>query len=457
MIAFIPLLVIALVVLFVTTAAGARGHKIAAALGGLALLGMLAAGATYRAEYNARRAAAQAEIRVAYDTAVAAARKQGRQADVSVQPLDDGRAFERYPDGSQFLVGADGTRVLVQGRTRARTDPGTGIGVAKYSIRNLLLALFLPLVSIAGAAVLLRRRRDVRDEGERRAGLGLIGLGVAAFLVAGFLATGSTRTTIPGPAPLVSGDSTGTASQDVPLDALWDKLTAPRIALDGEPVSEAPLDNAGDDPASGSPAVEEESAGDDIAVAPGDKPKSGESPERPKWLDAPPTLGDGLRREIVSTAPFATLKECHDELLVLISGKVRQRIAVLTHGVGARGGVVPQLTRMSLRIDQLLDQIVVDQYIEPVDASFGDMLKAHVLLEFGPEVDERLIAAWQAYVRRDRLGAVAATAGACVGVVALAFGLLKLDTWTRGYYTKRLFLGVPAAIIGALALLGLLS
>ena len=49
---------------------------------------------------------------------------------------------------------------------------------------------------------------------------------------------------------------------------------------------------------------------------------------------------------------------------------------------------------------------------------------------------------------------VGAGAGSVLGLIGLVFGLLKVDTWTKGYYTKRLFLGVPAAIIGLLALLG---
>jgi hypothetical protein len=49
---------------------------------------------------------------------------------------------------------------------------------------------------------------------------------------------------------------------------------------------------------------------------------------------------------------------------------------------------------------------------------------------------------------------VGAGAGSILGLLGLIYGLLKVDTWTRGYYTKRLFLGVPAAIIGLLALLG---
>jgi hypothetical protein len=37
--------------------------------------------------------------------------------------------------------------------------------------------------------------------------------------------------------------------------------------------------------------------------------------------------------------------------------------------------------------------------------------------------------------------------------LTLVWGLLKIDTATKGYYTKRLFLGVPAAIIGGFLLL----
>jgi hypothetical protein len=44
-----------------------------------------------------------------------------------------------------------------------------------------------------------------------------------------------------------------------------------------------------------------------------------------------------------------------------------------------------------------------------------------------------------------------------VGGLALAYGLLKVDTWTRGYYSKRLFVGVPAAIIGVVWLLWFLG
>jgi len=55
------------------------------------------------------------------------------------------------------------------------------------------------------------------------------------------------------------------------------------------------------------------------------------------------------------------------------------------------------------------------------------------------------------------MAAVSIYSGGVLGLLGLVFGLLKVDTWTRGYYSKPLFLGVPAAIIGLGTLLALLS
>ena len=43
-----------------------------------------------------------------------------------------------------------------------------------------------------------------------------------------------------------------------------------------------------------------------------------------------------------------------------------------------------------------------------------------------------------------------------LGLVGLVFALLKVDTATKGYYTKRLFIGVPLAILGFFGLYAML-
>ena len=93
-------------------------------------------------------------------------------------------------------------------------------------------------------------------------------------------------------------------------------------------------------------------------------------------------------------------------------------------------------------------EIVKDQYFETVERSFGQMKKLYTLIEFNPKIDRQLRQYWDAFQRKERFAVVGAGAGGVLGLLGLCYGLLKVDTWTKGYYTKRLFLGVPAAIIG---------
>ena len=62
------------------------------------------------------------------------------------------------------------------------------------------------------------------------------------------------------------------------------------------------------------------------------------------------------------------------------------------------------------------------------------------------------MARWGDFERESRLTAIGLLSGSVLGMIGLVFGLLKVDTATKGYYSKRLFLGVPAAIIGLFAL-----
>jgi hypothetical protein len=98
-----------------------------------------------------------------------------------------------------------------------------------------------------------------------------------------------------------------------------------------------------------------------------------------------------------------------------------------------------------------------EPYIETVESSVGDMLRAHMLLEFQERQDEVLLDHWRAYARRSNVIGIAVLGGCVVLGLALIYGLLKIDTWTRGYYTKRLFLGVPAAIIALFVFLAFLA
>lgn len=207
---------------------------------------------------------------------------------------------------------------------------------------------------------------------------------------------------------------------------------------------------------------------------------------RPAWVDGPPKRVGNTRREVIVAGEYATREECNRAadiyLLLATYNHLQQltgesdRLAGGWHPdlkfdgpvVMADGEILieygqvnnyrlRQLSRYGIGIDFVRREIAKDEYLETVDRSFGPMLTLSTLVEFTPSVDAELMRRWNEYRRDERLFAVGAGAGSVLGMIGLALGLLKVDTWTKGYYSKRLFLGVPATIIGVLALLSLLG
>jgi hypothetical protein len=114
------------------------------------------------------------------------------------------------------------------------------------------------------------------------------------------------------------------------------------------------------------------------------------------------------------------------------------------------------LNAMGITIDYIRREIAKDEYLETVERSFGPMKKLYTLVEFTPAVDRDLRARWDDLRRRERFAVVGIGAASMLGLLGMAWGLLRVDTLTRGYYTKRLFVGVPAAIIMLVALLAMM-
>ena len=197
-----------------------------------------------------------------------------------------------------------------------------------------------------------------------------------------------------------------------------------------------------------------------IAVAP-PKPKVEQSPP-PKWIASPPQRIDDVRREVFVTHEWATEKECEYARDIGLMLKVYDRIQWLNGGTYQEEFVdsvrlleaagndqrIHDLHSAGITVPFIHQEMVKDQYFETVERSFGPMKKLYTLIEFNPNVDRQLRQHWDAFQRQERFAVVGAGAGGVLGLLGLCYGLLKVDTWTKGYYTKRLFLGVPAAIIG---------
>jgi hypothetical protein len=183
--------------------------------------------------------------------------------------------------------------------------------------------------------------------------------------------------------------------------------------------------------------------------------KSYTTGERPDWVDQPPTLVGKTRRLVVSTDPYVSIEECYAALQDKLRNVVQTRVHELAQAANVGNHTTtPRLDLMGVSIEYILAELCTQpDYIETVQASFGEMKRAHALLEFSEAQDRFLLDRWRDYARVERIEMVGGASAFVVGILGLAFGLLKVDTWTRGYYSKRLFLGVPAAIIAILAMI----
>jgi len=198
---------------------------------------------------------------------------------------------------------------------------------------------------------------------------------------------------------------------------------------------------------------------------------------RPAWVDEAPKNIGNVRRQVIVAGDFVTHEECSREMDRQLYLATLQRLAELT-GESDRNllndVVAPRmldqsgpakldlayvaalyLNRMGIGINFIRSEIAQKEYVETVERSFGPMKVLYTQVEFSPSVDAELRQRWDELRRQDRFAMVGVGAGSVLGLIGLALGLLKVDTWTRGYYSKRLFLGVPAAIIGILGLLSL--
>jgi outer membrane biosynthesis protein TonB len=223
--------------------------------------------------------------------------------------------------------------------------------------------------------------------------------------------------------------------------------------------------------------------------------ESDNSKTRPAWVDEPPKLTGNTRREVIAIGPYATVDECKQSIDVYLRLKAYERIQELAGRPYAEGPLpsltfrngaifadgklmsygrgnsnwgepdprLQQLSDMGIGADYLRREIVAKEsksnktreFIDTVESTVGPMKMLYLQIEFTPAIDRDLLRHWDTHERRERFAIVGAGASSILGFIGLVFGLLKVDTWTKGYYSKRLFIGVPAAIIAGLLLMSL--
>jgi len=163
-------------------------------------------------------------------------------------------------------------------------------------------------------------------------------------------------------------------------------------------------------------------------------------PARPKWLDGPTGLVNGVYYKNVVAGHYATTAECEEALPAELNAAVDQFIDSYLP-VGASKLV-------HLPSGYVHDEIVKAQYEETYDASFGPMKNLHVQLAFDRKVRTDLKRRYHTELAEIRMREVAIGAGSVLLLLGAMFSYLKLDTATRGYYTGRLRLATVLAILG---------
>lgn len=166
--------------------------------------------------------------------------------------------------------------------------------------------------------------------------------------------------------------------------------------------------------------------------------------QRPAWVDQPLGKQGSVYRTRVAVGPYKTRQECDREI-------VKEALQAARSVIDRQVGGSNQISDRSLQPYLFSPRILKEEWEEHKEsdtAAVGEMIYLHALLEF----DER---SWRELARMQhereitrRLEEVGVGASLLLALLGTAFGYLKLDTMTRGYYTRRLQLAAGAVILG---------
>lgn len=200
-----------------------------------------------------------------------------------------------------------------------------------------------------------------------------------------------------------------------------------------EIVAEAPAADVGATRPTAPPAAEQ-------SVAPSGDAQHAQWADWRAWTAAGAVRVGAVYRMPVEIGPYETRAECNAEQPHVLREAVH-RYANQLLGEGASHYV-------DVPLPYIYQNIVRADCEEHRQTSVGRMLVVHNLLEFDRTVNDHLRDVHQRAVVAERLRYTGLGAAGVFGLLATAFGYLKLDTLSRGYYTGRLRAAAAIAILG---------
>ena len=397
-----------------------RGAGLAFLGAGLVLTMLLVALLSFFYVSNEQRASADAQMR-AIEARQRAVERQAAEEHAAAHPMAEIESFDEVAavaEGDSDSASSD--TIVYQQQFPARVAVDT----------SLTWAMIIPIAAIALVAIAFFRGNSSLG----LALLGLIGGGVVLLLCVGWFWAA---------APMSRNDT----PREIALaeqDEAWGYVTAPQITLEVK----ASEDHANADAHAPSDAEAEDVGG----TADSPPPAKAKPSERPDWLGDRYKKINNVVRRVVSSDPFSTIAECQQQLNERIDDEVALHVESL---VGHRPW---SLRSIDVPQSYIMGNCVSESFAERRQSPTGfDVWQQYVQLEFTPATDNYLIRQYQATQRAERVTGVALGGAGVMATLAMVLGLLRLDTATKGYYTKRLFIGVPLAIIASLGLLAFVT
>lgn len=144
-------------------------------------------------------------------------------------------------------------------------------------------------------------------------------------------------------------------------------------------------------------------------------------PSAPDWLRIAETASVGDSPAVASDGPRPTEQECRNQIRDAVANHVTYYAR--THGLNALA------RRPALITDQVLQDVVRDEYVSTSPHSFGGSQQTwytlHQLLDYDSDVQQQLAALNERAVGDERLVVLGVGAAGVLGLLGLAFVLLK--------------------------------
>lgn len=161
----------------------------------------------------------------------------------------------------------------------------------------------------------------------------------------------------------------------------------------------------------------------------------------PEWVTRGEGRVDGVFRMPIAIGPFPSYEDCGPEKPKAYADAIKRYAnEYLEEGAGEYVNLPMWYINQNIYRDE------AKEYRE--SPTLGKMVVAHYLLEFNDDVRQHIVQVYHQALVAERLKYGGLSAAGVFGLLATAFGYLKLDTLSRGYYTGRLRAAAAVAILG---------